>query len=480
MKEKRKFKKRYVIIPLIVLAILIPVAISFFWPSPKGSDVVTSWYDIEDLDIIFDLTYLDNGEYIHDQHILDQQIDMINKAQDYIIIDLFLFNDDYDREKHTYPKSTQKFTDALIKKKNQNSNIDIVFITDPVNNFYGAYEQEVFTQMKNAGIDVIVTDLTKLRDPNFIYSGLWRVYIDWLGRSGLTWIPNLEDKTAPNVNIRTALEGVNAKGNHRKVIITDKEAMITSANPHDPSSYHANVAFRFKSNVITDLIKTEQMVGEISKYKGDKINQEYIQTNNIDNSMGKIRVLTEKQIYYALKENIDNAKQGDTIYVCTFYLCDFDILNSIIDASKKGVQVYMILDPNETALGTKLYGIPNRVAMNKMYKKANGKINIRWYNSNEVQYHTKMMIFKNQDYMNIIGGSANFTRRNIKGFNLETDVEIKVGINTDIAFEMQAYFDKLWNNEGAGYTVDFDTYKDENIFKYWLYLFEESTGFGTF
>ncbi len=38
---------------------------------------------------------------------------------------------------------------------------------------------------------------------------------------------------------------LNFKANHRKILITENEALITSANVHDASAYHSNIALWF-------------------------------------------------------------------------------------------------------------------------------------------------------------------------------------------------------------------------------------------
>lgn len=479
--KKKKSSKKYVIIISIILLIVLPVIYSAVKRSPEGTNYVSQWYDIYDLEILFDLTYRNDNQIVHEQNIIDEQINMINNSQEYIIIDVFLFNDDYDKEKYTYPKVAQKLADAIIRKKQQVPNIDIIVIADPVNNGYGAYEQDCLKRIKEAGVQLVITDLNKLKDPNYVYSGLWRAYIQWFGQKGLTWLSNPTDASEHNINIRSLLAGLNAKGNHRKVIITEKEAMVTSANIHDASAYHSNVGFKFKSEGINELIKTEKVVSELSGYIGNELNKKYV-LNELESigEKGKMRIITERQIYYALIENIDRTVKGDSIYVCQFYLCDFDILDSILKASQRGVNIYMILDPNIDAMGVKLHGIPNRPAITQLYTKSKEQINIKWYNNYETQYHTKMIYCKTKNYINIIGGSANFTRKNIKGFTLENNIEIQYPIDSSVTKVMDNYFSKLWDNTNGNYTVDFDTYRDNNIFKYLLYVIEESTGFGTF
>ncbi len=45
---------------------------------------------------------------------------------------------------------------------------------------------------------------------------------------------------------------LNFKANHRKILITENEALITSANVHDASAYHSNIAFVVSGEIIAD------------------------------------------------------------------------------------------------------------------------------------------------------------------------------------------------------------------------------------
>ena len=125
---------------------------------------------------------------------------------------------------------------------------------------------EHFQRLEAANIDVTLTRLARLRDSNPAYSGLWRLVFQPFGNS--------EASTAPNpfgdgrVSIRSYLALLNFKANHRKLIISDQHdsselvaLVITSANPHDGSSAHGNVALRLNGPAqCFDLLESEKAV----------------------------------------------------------------------------------------------------------------------------------------------------------------------------------------------------------------------------
>ena len=73
-------------------------------------------------------------------------------------------------------------------------------------------------------------------------------------------------------------------------------------------------------------------------------------------------------------------------------------------------------------------------------------------------------------------GSANFTRRNLDNFNLETDVEIKMNKNSALISKFENYYDRIWNNIGGEYTQDFESGLDKNIFLKFIWKVQEKAG----
>ena len=107
-------------------------------------------------------------------------------------------------------------------------------------------------------------------------------------------------------------------------------------------------------------------------------------------------------------------------------------------------------------------------------------IEIRWYNTSGEQFHSKLLVLETNDEMVLIGGSANFTRRNLDDLNLESDVVI---IGDKHAKEMQKvanYIDVLWNNKGRAYTLDYNTSAEDIWWKNIIYRVQEFSGLSTF
>ncbi|WP_246060448.1 phospholipase D-like domain-containing protein [Peptoniphilus catoniae] len=463
---------------LLLLIFLIPLIYSLFTKNPKGTNLAGDFTNPIEVKYIEDLSYSKDNKTVHELNIFKEEMDLIEKAEDFLIIDLFLYNDDYTKSSIQYPTSVSDMTDAIIAKKNRNPSMPIVFITDPINNFYGAYEQTHLKRLKDAGINVVVTDHNKMRDSNPIFSGYYRFFIKWFGIGEKGFIRNFFDANGPKVTIRSILKLANFKGNHRKVFISENEAMIASANPHDPSSFHSNVALRFKGEAIKDLIESEKSVVEFSG--GD-----FPDIKVSDNFKGKdenikLRILTESEILKALLENINRAESEDEIYIGIFYLSDFKVLKSLASASDRGVKIKIVADPNKDAFGIEKNGNPNRSALCTLAEK-NENIDLRWYDTRGEQYHTKMAFFKynKSKLAHVILGSANFTKRNLENYNLETDVELVTDLSGEIPLQISNYFKRVWNNEDGNYTLPMETYYEDSPLMNILWRFQEFTGLCT-
>lgn len=467
---KKKDKKKKKIMLALILLFIIPIIYSLNTKNPKGTNISGEFKKTQ-ADFIYDLTYTKDQKRIHEININKEEMEIIKNAKKFLLIDFFLYNDEYDKKLSAYPSQVEQMTNLLIEKKKENPHMPILFVTDPINNFYGAYEQKYLKKLKENGIELVITDLNKMRDSNPIISGPYRAYIKYLGTGGKTYINNFFKKDGPKINIRAILKLLNFKANHRKILVSENKALVASANPHDPSAFHSNVACIFTGKAIEDLIKSEsiffdKMPDTIKNYKAV----------DIKNSNEELRIISEGEIFNALYKNINETKAQDQIKIGIFYLSEFRILKALGQASDRGVDVKIIADLNKDAFGIKKNECPNRPALSEL-KKEHPKINIKWYKTTGEQFHTKIAYFSYKDKEpRLILGSANFTRRNLDNFNLETDVEIKMNKNSALISKFENYYDRIWNNIGGEYTQDFESGFDKNIFLKFIWKVQEKTG----
>ena len=174
-KKRSKFKKHYILWSLyIIIFTIIAVSIyNVFKPLPHGVSKLSSETKTDDVELLTDLSYKSGNEMHYDHEIFDKVNETIQEANDFIIMDMFLFNG-YQTGDKKYPPISKRITDSLIQKKQENPNVRIIILTDPINTFYGSYTPDNIKDLKNHNIDVRYTNLSKLRDSNPIYSGAYR------------------------------------------------------------------------------------------------------------------------------------------------------------------------------------------------------------------------------------------------------------------------------------------------------------------
>lgn len=475
--QKGEYNKMLII--LFILSIMI--FFGFITKNPKGTSYEGIKRKDSNIEFLYDLNYKKNKQTIKEQKIFQEQLAIIDEAEKFLILDMFLFNDDYDRDTDVeYPNLSEQLTDKLIEKKKEIPSIKILFITDEINNFYGVYESENIKRLRENEIDVVITDLEKIRDSNPVYAGIWRTAIKWFGTKGTGWLPNPFSPNSPKVTIRGYLKLINFKANHRKVIVSEKNAIITSMNPHDASGNHSNIAFKVEGSILKDIVETELSVAKFSEYE----NIDDFKTLNIEeypkNDSVTTQLITEGKIRDTILEEIRNTKENNEIAIAMFYIAHREIVDELIEASNRGVDIKLILDPNKDAFGIKKNGIPNRQVAHEIQKKTNKTNLVRWYDTNGEQFHTKLMLINKENQSIIIGGSANFTRRNLDDFNLENNLLIETEKNSRIAKDINDYFNRIWTNEDGDYTVDYDKYKNESFLKTALYRFQEWSGLSSF
>ena len=244
VKKKSWSKRKRIVVICLFLYLLFYIGV-ILWhtykPLPEGISYAGEIHWTDDVEMFVDLTYALNENTEEKQHelsIFDEIYGMIDRAEKFIVLDFFLYNHYYD-EDVDFPTVVQTMTAKLVQKKERHPEMPIVFITDPLNTGYGSYESEWFHKMKNAGIDVVYTDLNALRDSTPIYSGLYRSIFQWFNIEKNGWIPNAMASDAPKMTLASYMTLLNVKANHRKTVVTDKEAIVSSGNPHNASSYTA-------------------------------------------------------------------------------------------------------------------------------------------------------------------------------------------------------------------------------------------------
>ena len=449
-------------------------------PLPAGVSLEAPAQLATDVRFLRDTTYLNaDGERQTDQQIFDEVLSMIAGARRFVLVDMFLFNDFQGEVVETHRALSTELTAALVAQKQRYPEIAIQVISDPLNSVYGGRPSPQFAELEAAGIPVTLTDLTRLRDSNPLYSAIWRPFIQPWGNSQGDTLPNPFGEG--RVSLRSYLALLNFKANHRKLIIADSgeqlAALVTSANPHDGSSAHGNVALRFSGPATRDVLASEAAVLAFSGGPAPEPDLEPVEpTANADLT---VQVVTERAVERALLNIIDGAEAGETLDVAVFYLSDRHIVRALTRAAERGVALRVLLDPNKDAFGREKNGVPNRPVAHELTRAG---ITVRWCDTHGEQCHAKWLLYRD-DAGNgtMLLGSTNFTRRNLHDLNLETSVILRGPMDAEPMQEGKRWFEDQWHNrDGKQYSVEYATYADEGLWHRLLYRAMEGTGIGTF
>ena len=451
-------------------------------PLPDGIDTVTPYRQADQVEFVADATWLDARGRQHTEHeIFDAALDMIGQAQSLIVADFFLLNRFAGSADGGHRPLSTEFVEGLVERRAARPEVNALLITDPFNTLYGGVMQPLFSRLEAHGIPVIETDLRRLRDSNPAWSAAWRICCQWFGNSPHGgWLPNPVGETP--VTLRTYLALLNFKANHRKTLVTDGPdgwiGLVTSGNPHDASSRHHNIAVRFRGPAASDLLHTELAVAAFSG--GTTIPVPDRTQQNGDVGMGtELRILTESRIRDAALAMIDGAEEGDRLDLLMFYLSHRAVVRALLAAQQRGVDLRVLLDPNRDAFGREKNGIPNRQVAMELH--ATG-VPVRWCNTAGEQCHAKMLLVRGRDGdATLLAGSANFTRRNLDNFNLETNVQVRADQGAPVMADAMAFFDARWHNEpDRVHSLPYAEYADQSRLRYWRYRFMEATGLSSF
>lgn len=476
---------------LLAIIVLTLVGVGFYHNHkalPPGISHNGDVLPLSDAVLLVDATYHHkDGSETRDHEIFDEILRLIGQARSLVLVDMFLFNSSRP-EGVEHRHLSEQLTEALIRRKAEQPELEIVVISDPLNTLYGGSVSPWFQALREAGILVTETNLLPLRDSNPAWSSIWRLCCQWFGNNPEAgWLPNALG-TQP-VTIRSYLALPNFKANHRKILVADEgdnlRALVTSANPHDGSSRHSNTAISFTGPAVIDILKTEQAVLTMSGQARPELDRLISEADTSQtaapNAVGKVAVKTESAILDSALQMISGAQSGSRLDLAFFYLSHREIVTALLDAHERGANLRVLLDANNEAFGHQKSGIPNRQVALELHKAG---ISVRWCNTVGEQCHSKLLILRQPDSQTeLLLGSANFTRRNLDDLNLETDVWISVPSDFAVATKAVGFFEQQWLSGPGGdpiMSLPYENWADDSMLRYWRYRLMEATGLSTF
>ena len=458
-------------------------------PLPAGTHVASAVCAVpaDAVSFIADITAADAwGRAVVSQGIFDQVLEVVRQARRFIVLDYSLFAGTA-TARAPRRRIAAELSDALLARRRALPDLRVLFITDPVNEGYGAALSPQLQLLRAGGVEVVLTDLDALRDSNLLYSSLWRLALRW-------W-------DAPGSPLHVGTRRLNFKADDRKVLIADDgrgglTGVVASANPHDGESAWSNAAARVSGSALASLLASELAVARFSGWReradpyspapgaasGPAPGCADSAADLTSGGNARVQVLTEGAIRAALLEHVAAAGRGDSIDVAMFHLADNGVAEALLAAARRGVGVRLILDPNEDAT-TGSSGIPNQPVASELVARGGGAIHVRWYRTHGERFHDAMVVIYGRERLWLTLGSANLTRRALNDYNLEANLAIEVARSAPLAQQVLAYFDALWSNRaalGIEYTADFAVFANPAQSDYWLCRLMEGVGLSSF
>ena len=405
---------------------------------------------------------------VEDGPILEHEVfhgfhDAIQDAEKFIVLDMFMFTD-LGAAEGDFPSISRDLKLVILNQMERYPDLNVWIISDHINTTYGSHRAARIEVLEEQGAKVVYADVEPLRDPVPIYSSLYRMFFQWFGYGGNGWITNHFGPEEPKVSLRSYLKLLNTKGNHRKVLITENEGIYTSANAHDPSAFHSNVGVRVRGPILEAMLEAERRVVSYTLGHNEDFptpDQLVMEAQNGEGDL-KATVLTEGKIFPEVQRIINEAQAGEDLWLGMYLLSDPDTIAALEEAAKRGVNVRMILDPNQKSFNSEKPGIPNLAVSHRMDPTSQENMEIRWYNIDQEQYHSKLLFLDGRGRESVVlMGAMNYTRRSFEKNNLESNMSIQAPGDAVFIEDIREYFNRLWNNPDHQYTLDFEHYQDE-------------------
>lgn len=446
--------------------------------APEGTAFRGPPRDAAGIAFLADTTWLDTaGRRRTDQEIFDRFFAIIAGARKFVLADMFLFNDFQGPVPEHSRALAPEFTKALIAAKARHPAMRVAVITDPVNTVYGGVVSPQLEALRLAGVEVIVTDLEKMRDSNPSWSGFWRLFVAPFGNEPGGALPG--PFSHDRVTLRSYLSFLNFKANHRKTLVADSgqglAAMVLSGNTHDASSAHSNIAIELRGAAAHDLLETENAVLAFNAAAPIAM-----RGPRDPAGMGmSVEVMTESAVRDDALAAIGALGAGDRLDIALFYLSHRATIGALKQAVARGVDLRIMLDPNRIVFGLKRNGIPNAPVAAELVAAG---ANVRWCEPHGGQCHAKFLMARRRDGSAwLSAGTTNLTRRNLDDFNLETNVVLRGQAAAPVFDKARDWFEATWSNRGGRiHSVEYGVYADESPAKRALYLFMEASGWSAF
>jgi phosphatidylserine/phosphatidylglycerophosphate/cardiolipin synthase-like enzyme len=439
-----------------------------------------------------------NGAPLVEQQIDAELLGMISRARQLLLLDTGLFGDlpaagpQASRLRTALPVASD-VVDALLRAKTQHPDLAILVLTDPSTlQMEGA--RRLRERLATSGIEMLPVMVTRLRPPDPAFTSFWNLCCRWWAdvSSSPVW-PNPLGVGPPTVSMQLWGQLRGYQRSHRQLLIADDgaggvEALVFSRPLHAEAGIHSATALKLAGSALEPLIESEFALAQFSGWsdggaiqaRAQRLLESQRHAGPPDGGdSGRARVITEGAIASSLVERIDAAGRNDRIEIAALYLSQRELVRSLLDAGRRGVNVRLLLDPGKDGYGYERSGIPNRQVASELIAASDGAIRVRWYRTHGEQFSPGFVLVRTADRSWLMIGTATLSQRDLGDFNLAAAAVVELPANAAAATEALGWFDMLWYNRaaiGTEYTTDADVYADASQLRYWQYRLFEAMG----
>jgi hypothetical protein len=338
---------------------------------------------------------------------------------------------------------------ALLLRRHVRPHLKIVVLVDPAPAAYGGTPAQDLASLERQGIIVARVRLERLRDSNPLYSAFWRIAFDW-------WSDPFEEAANPD-GLAARSRRLNFKADQRQMLVADDGAGGWISLTGSPQSATALIA---RGALAQDIMAAELSLASWS----DEDRLPAVPPAH-GRRLGTIdaRYLTEGAIGLAMADTLATLVGGDEVRLSTRHLSDRGMIAALSRAAARGAKVQVLLDPVPS---------PNLGTAGELHGDG---VEIRWARDPPNAPRSSLLLVRHGKDASIYFGSANFTRRNLRDFDLESTMELRAPAFAALAKTFDEYFAGSW-----AAAAEYHGYADESLPTYWSERFAEATGLASF
>lgn len=436
-------------------------------PQPAGLNGRGGSYRVPSsaIGLLHDSTWYEGSERRTHREIVPQVQTLIRNARRFVLLDVFLFNQHHAEDGPSEP-TTRRIASELAAKS-----CPRWFITDPLNVSYGTARCLPLEWLQTGGTQVCLTELRRLRDNNLPYAPLWRLVLSWFGTgSKRGWLRHPLEP-GRRTTLRAYLEAFTVRANHRKVVAVDEGSsycvLVGSANLEDAGLYFSDTALVVRDqSVARHFVEAERAVAEVS---GCQIPA--LVPPCEDRGDARVTPLLGADIRRAVLADLAAVGAGDRVWVLMLFLAERRVIRALIAAARRGAEIRVVLDQNRVSFGEKKSGFPNQYVAPELVREG---IKVRWANSPNEEFHSKLMLIERARDCVLHAGSANFTRRSLSNTNLEANLRVEAPCSAGVCVDARRYVAWLFRHpRSLPYSAGHHPHTRAG---YWLYRVQEATG----